>query len=172
MSKLIVMTGPCCVDKSEFVRQMEKRGELEGYDIVCPEDFYELLNGSASDRFNRDAIWLQIWCHIMGNMTVGVNTIVDANAPTECSRTQYLEWFRDFDEHILIQIDTNYDILEKNNKKRIERQLSDAELLKQFRNYESPCYDRHLLDWDEYRHFHSDGMGNFTIIDGWMKGEK
>lgn len=171
MSKLIVMTGPCCAGKSEFVRQMEKRGKLAGFIIICPEDYYRTINGDETLRSDRERIWFLIWRDIFFAMEDGKNVLVDANAPTECSRTQYLEWFRDFDEYILIQIDTNYDILEKNNKKRIERQLSDEELLKQFRHYESPCYDKHLLDWNEYRRFYSDGMGNFTIIDGWMKGE-
>lgn len=44
MSRLIVMTGPYCAGKSEFVRQMKDRGELDGFDIVCSEDYYKAIN--------------------------------------------------------------------------------------------------------------------------------
>lgn len=164
MSKLIVMTGPCCVGKSEFVRQMEKRGELEGYVIICPEDYYRTINGDETLRSDRERIWLLLWRDIFFAMEDGKNVLVDANAPTECSRTQYLEWFRGFDERELIYINASFDVLVQNNQKRTERQLSDKELFKQWTDYETPLTDRHFYDWDGYENWKSCGDGSFMFI--------
>lgn len=164
MSKLIVMTGPCCVGKSEFVRQMEKRGELEGYVIICPEDYYRTINGDETLRSDRERIWLLLWRDIFFAMEDGKNVLVDANAPTECSRTQYLEWFRGFDERELIYINASFNVLVQNNQKRTERQLSDKELFKQWVDYETPLVDRHFYDWDSYENWTSCGDGSFMFI--------
>lgn len=166
MSRLIVMTGPCCAGKSEFVRQMKDRGELDGFDIVCPEDYYKAINGDAADRTNRERIWLAIWEHIMFNMSAGVNTLVDANAPTECSRTQYLEWFRGFDERELIYIDSSYITTYKNNQKRTERQLATLDLLKQWRDYDVPDHDARLYEWDSFSRWCNCGDGCFKFMGG------
>lgn len=171
MSKLIVMTGPCCAGKSEFVRQMEKRGELEGYVIICPEDYYRTINGDETLRSDRERIWLLIWRDIFFAMEDGKNVLVDANAPTECSRTQYLEWFRGFDEHILICVDTDLTTLHSHNEKRAERKLCDLNLRTQWRNYENPRADRHLKEWDLFEHWLANDDGTFDMILRQSKGE-
>lgn len=171
MSKLVIMTGPCCAGKTAFVKKMEEEGALEDFDIISPEEVYESVNGSAADRSNREWAWLLIWHKILANMKAGVNTLVDANAPTECSRTQYLEWFRDFDEHILICVDTDLTTLHSHNKKRIERKLCDWDLITQWRNYDSPRADRHIKEWDLFEQWSANDDGTFDLMFRQSKGE-
>ena len=88
MSRLIIMTGPCCAGKTTFVSKMKEEGKLDGFDIISPEEVYEAVNGNPADRSNREWAWLLIWHRILANMQSGTDTLVDANAPTECARTQ------------------------------------------------------------------------------------
>ena len=163
MSRLIIMTGPCCAGKTTFVNKMKEEGKLDGFDIISPEEVYEAVNGSAADRSNREWAWLLIWHRILANMQSGVNTLVDANAPTECARTQYLEWFRGFTSHELICIDANVSTLYEHNKKRVERKLHSWDLITQWREYENPIYDHHFYDWDSYEQWKSNEDGSFTF---------
>lgn len=171
MSRLIVMTGPCCAGKTTFVNKMKEEGKLEGFDIICPEEYYESINGSAADRSNREWAWLLIWQRILGNMQSGTDTLVDANAPTECARTQYLEWFRGFTSHELICIDANISTLYKHNEERVERKLCGRDLITQWREYENPIYDHHFYEWSSYEQWKSNEDGSFTLIKKHKKGE-
>lgn len=163
MSRLIIMTGPCCASKTTFVNKMKEEGKLDGFVIISPEDVYEAINGSAADRSNREWAWLLIWHRILANMQSGIDTLVDANAPTECARTQYLEWFRGFTSHELICIDANVSTLYEHNEKRVERKLCGWDLITQWREYENPIYDHHFYEWDSYEQWKSNEDGSFTF---------
>lgn len=151
MSTLIVATGPCCVGKSTFIDQALQCEAYKDYHLIRPESYYKKINGDESNRTGRERIWLSIWEDIMHFMELGENVIVGANAPTECARTQYLEWFRGFDKRVLWEFNAGYAIVARHNICRIERQLSKDELIRQYRNFEFPENDRHIVDWDEYR---------------------
>ena len=171
MSRLIIMTGPCCAGKTTFVNKMKEEGKLDGFDIICPEEYYEAINGSAADRSNREWAWILIWHQILANMQSGTDTLVDANAPTECARTQYLEWFRGFTSHELIYIDTNVSTLCQHNEKRAERKLCGWDLITQWRKYEHPANDRRIDEWDYFMCWTSNEDGSFTLTKKHKKGE-
>lgn len=171
MSRLIIMTGPCCAGKTTFVNKMKEEGKLDGFDIISPEEVYEAVNGNPADRSNREWAWLLIWHRILANMQSGTDTLVDANAPTECARTQYLEWFRGFTSHELICIDTNVSTLCQHNEKRAERKLCGWDLMTQWRKYEHPANDRRIDEWDSFMCWTSNEDGSFTLIRKDKKGE-
>lgn len=121
MAKMYLMTGPSGAGKTTFAKQFAAANKLQYLGI---DDFYALINGSELRHEDETDVWLIFYKAIQLAELHGRDIIIDTNAPTPTKRTQFLDWFPNFD-HYLIYITAEYYQCFENNKNRVRQVPAD-----------------------------------------------
>ena len=147
--KLILVCGCSGVGKTTFAKSLANG---RGYRYLAPDDFYELVNGDAKIRTNRFTVWMTFFSAINAAMEEGQSVVIDTNALRLNDRDQFLDWFPDFDHHMIF-IDAPYELRSKNNQAR-DRHVPEDALKRMDDIIEPPRWfglDRRWLGFVHYR---------------------
>lgn len=132
--KLFLMCGISGSGKTTFARRF---AESFGLHYISPDDFYALYNGDERKHKNEFEIWMSLFRALHMAEQDGASVIFDTNAPTMVDRTQILNWFPDF-EHHMICITAPPELCKRNNKSR-RRVIPDDVMEKMIQDFQVPC---------------------------------
>lgn len=114
MAKMFLMCGHPGSGKSTYARELARKN---GFRYLSIDDMYATFNGDPTSHDNKFDVWMTFFRQIHAAEVAGQDVVVDTNAPTYCDRAEFLNWFSDF-EHHLIWIDARQKLCLENNKKR------------------------------------------------------
>ena len=133
---LYIMCGISGSGKTTFAKKFAQDNDIL---YLNPDEFYALYNGDECLHYNEFEIWMALFRALHMAEQSGRSCILDTNAPTVCGRTQLLDWFPDF-EHHLIYIKASEGLCRGNNLSR-RRVVPDDVMNQLFRTFQAPCFD-------------------------------
>ena len=137
--KLYLMSGISGSGKTTFAKRF---AEENGLYYLCPDDFYRMFNGDDRIHKNEFEIWMALFRALHMAEQQGIDTIFDTNNPTHVSRLQILDWFPDFDPH-LIYIEAEPELCMANNRSR-RRVIPPDEMERIISSFEAPSMSERL----------------------------
>ena len=130
---MFVMCGHLASGKSTFARTFAK---LNNYLYLSIDDTYAEFEDGYNHKFDA---WISFFKKIHQAELEHCNVIIDVNANTRADREDYLNWFPNF-EHHLIWIDTSTENCLINNFYR-DRVIDPNYMLESFERFEPFKYD-------------------------------
>lgn len=131
--KMYLMSGPSGAGKTTFAKQF---AQDNGYQYLCIDDFYTLINGNEQAHEDETDVWLIFFKAIQLAELHKRNIVIDTNSPTKVKRTEFLDWFSSF-EHHLIFVYAPFELCAKNNASR-NRTIPSDEFKEIFDSVEIP----------------------------------
>ena len=114
MAKMFLMCGHPGSGKSTYARELARKN---GYRYLSIDDMYATFNGDPTSHDNKFDVWMTFFRQIHAAEMAGHDIVVDTNAPTRGDRDEFLNWFPDF-EHHLIWVNALEELCLENNKHR------------------------------------------------------
>lgn len=142
MPNMYLMCGISGSGKTTFSQDLEKRTGIKRLGI---DDFYKKINGDECKHDNTFNVWIAFFKEINKMSEQEKDCIIDTNALTWHQRMQFIEWFPNFNHHIIF-IDAPFELQKKNNQTRI-RKVPDNAMDKMARNLQKPTVELDK-DWD------------------------
>lgn len=136
MAKIFLCCGMSGAGKTTFSKAFAEHNNIE---YLSLDDIYLKINGNEESRANKFLVWKTLFEKIHQFEEDGKDCIVDTNALTYVDRTQFLNWFPNF-EHHLIYIDAPLDLCLENNANR-SRVIPKKEMLALWNKLEPPAED-------------------------------
>ena len=133
MAKMFLMCGRPGSGKSTYAKELAKQNH---YRYLSIDDTYAAFNGDPTLHENKFDVWITFFRQIHAVEVAGQDVVVDTNAPTYCDRAEFLNWFSDF-EHHLIWVDALQKLCLENNEKR-SRVIPKEQMEKLFMLFEPP----------------------------------
>ena len=112
--KLYMMCGISGCGKTTYAKKFAREHEVL---YLNPDKFYELFNGDERRHYHEFEIWMALFRALHMAMKDGTSVIFDTNSPTYVGRSQILDWFPDFEPH-LIYIEASEELCRSNNAAR------------------------------------------------------
>ena len=159
MPNMICLAGMPGVGKTTWANKfLENHPD---YHYFSPDLYYERINGDDTIRANTFEVWMAMFRDINTAMKQGKNVLVDSDNLTFHQRTQWIEWFPEF-QHILVFFEASWDTCYNQMKQR-RRQLSYNTMLAKWDRWERPTRELDGKFWDHiYRGQHSKERENGT----------
>lgn len=163
MGTMYLMTGRPGAGKTEFVTEWTREtcdcmANTFAPVIFCPDDYYAKINGDELIHENAFEVWIAMYRDIDKAMREGRDVIIDTNSPTETMREQFIDWFPEFSEYILVYINANYKTCNENNRRR-RRVIPQDKFDRLFASYRTPLDDRSLGRWNQLWVYNNTGAG-------------
>ena len=136
MAKMFLMCGHPGSGKSTYARELARKN---GYRYLSIDDMYATFNGDPTSHDNKFDVWMTFFRQIHAAEMAGHDIVVDTNAPTHGDREEFLNWFPDF-EHHLIWIDATKELCLRNNQNR-SRVIPEDHMKKIFYFFERISYE-------------------------------
>ena len=136
MPKMYLMCGHPGSGKTYYAKRF---AEQYGYRYLSIDDTYAYFNGDPTSHENKFTVWMTFYQQIHAAEMAGHDIVVDTNAPTPIDRTEFLNWFPDF-EHYLIWIDASQELCVENNKNR-KRHIPSEDMNSIFNLFRAPSID-------------------------------
>ena len=133
MAKMFLMCGHPGSGKSTYARELARKN---GYRYLSIDDMYATFNGDPTSHDNKFDVWMTFFRQIHAAEVAGQDIVVDTNAPTRADRYEFLNWFPDF-EHHLIWVNALEELCLENNKHR-SRVIPEDQMKKLFGIFEIP----------------------------------
>ena len=115
MADLYLMCGICGSGKSYFAKRF---AELNGFRYLNIDDCYAILNGDERIHENKFDVWHLFYRLIHRARELNQTVVVDTNAPFHSDREEFLNWFSDYDNHLLIWVNADAELAWRNNCSR------------------------------------------------------
>lgn len=125
MAEFYLVCGMPGSGKTTFAKEFCKRN---GYHYFSPDEYYKKINGDEKNRANKFKVWHTMFDDLNTAMENGYNCVVDTAAVTDYQRVEFLNWFPEFNHH-LIYIDADWYRIVWNNAAR-ERFVPEEKLEK------------------------------------------
>jgi predicted kinase len=153
MPNMICLAGMPGVGKTTWAKKfLENHPD---YVYFNPDQYYAFFNGDDTVRDNTFEVWMSMFRDINTAMKAGKNVIIDSDNLTFHQRTQWIEWFPDF-QHILVFFEASWDTCYNQMKQR-RRQLSYSTMLTKWEKWERPTVERDGKFWTHiYRGRHTE----------------
>ena len=158
MSTMNLMSGPSAAGKTTFAKKFASEHPEVRY--LCIDDFYAVHGGSETSHIHEFEVWMAFFNAIHLAERDGVDVMIDTNAPTRVMRTQFLDWFGDFDRYELFFIDATFESCVTRNMRR-DRVVPEDHLQHMYRQVERP-YILEDSRWDEI-HIYENSDNRFSI---------
>jgi len=120
MADMYLMCGICGSGKSTFAKKFAEDNNFRYLNI---DDCYAILNGDERIHTNKFEVWQLFYKMIHIAETLNQTVVIDTNAPLVRDRQEFLDWFPGFEKHILIYIDTDYELAWENNNNRPSKRI-------------------------------------------------
>ena len=147
MPNMICLAGMPGVGKTTWaIKFLENHPD---YRYFSPDLYYERINGDDCVRANTFEVWMAMFRDINTAMKAGKNVIVDSDNLTFHQRTQWVEWFPDF-QHILVFFEAPFATCLSQMKQR-RRRLSDHVMLTKWQKWQRPTVE---LDGEFWSHIY------------------
>lgn len=114
MARMFLVCGTPGAGKTEFSK---KFCEHNGIRYLSPDMYYACINGDERIRSNEFLVWHTLFGAILQAEAEGVDVLVDTQALRYIDRVKFLEWFPQF-EHHLIYITASLELCLRNNEMR------------------------------------------------------
>lgn len=134
--KLHMMCGISGCGKTTFARKFARDNDLL---YLNPDKFYELFNGDERRHYHEFDVWMALFRALHMAEKDGTSVMFDTNSPTYVSRSQILDWFPDFEPH-LIYIEASAELCRSNNAAR-RRVIPADELRRIIASFQPPAVD-------------------------------
>ena len=158
MAKMYLMSGMSGSGKTTFARRFAEENDLQ---YLCIDDFYALINGDEKRHEDEHYVWQVFFLAIHLAEEHNRDIIIDTNAPTKSKRTEFLDWFPNF-EHHLIFVDASFELCVKNNNSR-NRVIPFAEMIKMFSEIEYPFFYEDNR-WKDVRIYSNQDNNGYKLI--------
>lgn len=143
--------------KTTFAKEYAKD---MSYLYVNPDEIYALYNGDECIRNHTFEVWQTLYNIIHAAEIDGRSVVVDTNALTVNQRSQFFEWFPNFNIYSCIVIEATKEQRRENNAKR-RRVIPDYKMDEMEACYEFPTLEE---GWHEIHKMVNDGNGWFDCI--------
>ena len=140
--------------KTTFAKQF---AEANSFRYLSIDDTYAAFNGDPTSHDNKFDVWLTFWRQIHAAEMQRCSVVIDINAPTKPDRDDFLNWFPEFDHHI-IEVWALKALCRENNQRRA-RIIPDDQLEKIFKLFE-PIDRDEMSDKRKTRSY----WGSHTVI--------
>ena len=135
MSKLICLAGMPGSGKTMWAQKFMETNP--GFLYISPDAYYERINGDDRDRSHSFEIWMAMFRDIHIAETNGRDVLIDSDNLTYAQRNQWIEWFPDFDDHLLLFIEEDFNIcMDRVSKRR--RTIPEAIMREKILKWENP----------------------------------
>lgn len=134
--KLYMMCGVSGSGKTTYAKQLAADQNLL---YLNPDKFYEVFNGDERNHYHEFEIWMALFRALHMAEQDGRDVVLDTNSPTAVGRSQILDWFPDFEPH-LIYISAPEQLCRQNNRSR-RRVIPEGEMDKIIRFFQPPTFD-------------------------------
>lgn len=152
MPNMICLAGMPGVGKTTWANKFLEHHP--DYRYFCPDLYYERINGDDTIRASTFEVWMAMFRDINTAMEQGKNVLVDTDNLTYHQRTQWIEWFPDF-QHILVFFEAPFGVCLSQMKQR-RRKLPDSVMLTKWQKWERPTQELDGKFWDHiYRGHHT-----------------
>ena len=145
--KMICLAGMPGVGKTTWARSFLKHHPE--YQYFSPDLYYERINGDDTIRANTFEVWMAMFRDINTAMKQGKNVLVDTDNLTFHQRTQWIEWFPDF-EHILVFFEEPFAVCFSQMTNR-RRKLPYHTMIAKWKKWERPTIE---LDGKFWKHIY------------------
>lgn len=154
MPNMICLAGMPGVGKTTWARSFLKHHPE--YHYFSPDLYYERINGDDCVRANTFEVWMAMFRDINTAMKQGKNVLVDTDNLTFHQRTQWIEWFPDF-QHILVFFEAPFIVCYSQMINR-RRKLPYHTMIAKWKRWERPTteldgkfwkyiyYGRHIIE--------------------------
>lgn len=142
MPNMYVMCGISGSGKTYLSKQIAKETKIKRLGI---DDFYAKINGDECKHENTFDVWIAFFQEIQKTFLNDEDCIIDTNALVWHQRMQFIEWFPNFNHH-LIFIDAPFELQMKNNQGRKRKVPKDA-MYKMAKRLQKPTAELDK-DWD------------------------
>lgn len=159
--RLYLMCGLSGSGKTTFAKSFAEENDLL---YLNPDKFYELYNGDERRHYHEFEIWMALFRALHMAEQDGVSVVFDTNSPTIVNRSQILDWFPDFEPH-LIYIEASKELCRKNNLSR-RRVIPEEEMERIFRSFQPPEFDEDSR-WKTIRVLRNENNDGYSLIFGW-----
>lgn len=152
MSKLICLAGLPGAGKTTWAQKFMETNP--GFLYISPDAYYERINGDDRDRSHSFEIWMAMFRDIHIAETNGRDVLIDSDNLTYAQRNQWIEWFPDFDDHLLLFIEEDFNIcMDRVSKRR--RTIPEAIMREKILKWENPFEAGDCAEWDRVYQIYS-----------------
>ena len=145
MGALYCLAGLPGSGKTTFAKEF--LSEHPGMEYFSPDQYYEKINGDECDRRNTFEVWHTMFGDIHKAEVEGKDVLIDSDNITYAQRTQWLEWFPDFEAHHLMYFERPFELcLERVNNRR--RTIPKDIMLAKLGAWDSPIDAPDRCRWD------------------------
>ena len=139
---MYLMCGISGSGKTTFSQNLQK---ITGITRLGIDDFYKKINGDECKHNNTFNVWIEFFKAINEISLQKKDCIIDTNALTWHQRMQFIEWFPNFNHHIIF-IDASFELQKQNNSAR-NRKVPDFAMEKMAKNLQKPTAELDK-DWN------------------------
>lgn len=158
MARMYLMSGMSGSGKTTFAQKFAAENHLQ---YLCIDDFYALMNGDEKRHEDEHYVWQVFFLAIHLAEEHGRDIIIDTNAPTKSKRIEFLDWFPNF-EHHLIFIEASEELCIKNNASR-NRQIPIDEMDRMFSELEHPMSSEDRR-WNSISVYRNEDNKEFNLL--------
>ena len=145
MSQLICLAGLPGVGKTTWAREFMEMNPDFLY--ISPDVYYKRINGDDRNRSHPFEIWMAMFRDIHIAEINKRNVLIDSDNLTYAQRNQWIEWFPDFDDHILLFIEEAFDIcMDRVSTRR--RTIPEVIMREKMLKWENPFEAGDCAEWD------------------------
>ena len=115
-----------------------------------PDAYYERINGDECNRTNAFEVWMAMFRDIHIAEQNGQSVLIDSDNLTYAQRNQWIEWFPDFDQHLLFFFEEPFEDCYNRMLQR-RRTIPEEVMEKKYLKWQSPLdkeKTQDYLEWD------------------------
>ena len=145
MSQMICLAGMPGSGKTTWALEFMKMNPDFLY--ISPDAYYERINGDDRDRSHPFEIWMAMFRDIHIAEMNGRDVLIDSDNLTYAQRNQWIEWFPNFDVHLLLFIEEDFNVcMDRVNKRR--RTIPEVTMREKMYKWENPLEAGDCAEWD------------------------
>ena len=145
MSKLICLAGLPGAGKTTWAQNFIK--DHPNFLYISPDCYYERINGDDLIRDHSFEIWMAMFRDVHTAELAGRDVLVDSDNLTYAQRNQWIEWFPNFDVHLLLFIEEDFNVcMDRVNKRR--RTIPEVTMREKMYKWENPLEAGDCAEWD------------------------
>ena len=145
MGQMICLAGMPGVGKTTWAKKFcESHPEFLYF---SPDEYYGRINGDECNRDHTFEIWMSMFRDIHTAEIAGHDVIIDSDNLTYAQRCQWIEWFPNFEEHILFYMEEDFNTCFARVNER-KRTIPEDVMRQKWYKWENPWDSLDTHEWD------------------------